>query len=94
MPPPFPFTPFVAAAAAFQYPRKKLLGIIAAARLVRFSIEGGLAIVFGRHILALAQTPAIRWFIIGLIVVSIGGSALSIYSWVKRSRSGHAGSTA
>ena len=40
MPPPFPFTPFIAGAAAFQYPRKKLLGVIAGARLLRFSIEG------------------------------------------------------
>src|SRR5258708_38380483 len=33
MPPPFPFTAFVAGAAAFQYPRKNLLGTIAAAPL-------------------------------------------------------------
>jgi len=40
MPPPFPFSPFVAGAAAFQYPRKKLLSVIAASRFVRFSIDG------------------------------------------------------
>src|SRR5712691_6429144 len=47
MPPPFPFTGFVAGAAAFQYPRKKLLATIALARLARFSILGMLAIAFG-----------------------------------------------
>ena len=85
MPPPFPFTPFVAAAAAMQYPRKKLLGVIAVARLVRFSTEGTLATYFGRHILRFAALPAVRWSIIGLIVVSVAGSALSIYRWVQRS---------
>jgi len=86
MPPPFPFTPFVAAAAAFQYPRGKLLGVIALSRAVRFSIEGLLAIQFGRSILALAKAPAVQYGVIGLIVVSIAGSGLSVYRWVKRSR--------
>src|SRR2546425_48451 len=35
MPPPFPFTAIVAAASAFQYPREKLLGVIAAFRFIR-----------------------------------------------------------
>src|SRR5262249_15596300 len=56
MPPPFPFTPFVAAAAAFQYPRKKLLAVIGAARLARFTAVGLLAVVFGRRILRLAES--------------------------------------
>lgn len=86
MPPPFPFTVFVAAASALEYPRKKLLGTIAVARMARFSIEGTLAMLFGEHILRLAKTPAVRWAIIGLIVVSVVGSALSIYRWISQSR--------
>ena len=84
MPPPFPFTPFVAAAAAMQYPRKKLLSIIAVARFIRFATEATLATFFGRHILRFAAMPAVHWFIVGLIVVSVAGSAVSIYRWVRR----------
>lgn len=87
MPPPFPFTPFVAAAAAMQYPRKKLLGVIAVTRLVRFSIEGTLATYFGRHILSFAAKPAVHWFIVGLIVVSVVGSAVSVYRLIQHSES-------
>ncbi len=86
MPPPFPFTPFVAATAALQYPRAKLLGTMAAARAVRFSVEGALAIFFGRQILRLANSSALEYGVIILTVVSIGGSAYSVYRWAVRSR--------
>jgi membrane protein YqaA with SNARE-associated domain len=87
LPPPFPFTPFVIAAAALKYPRKKLLGIIAIARFVRFTIAGVLAVLFGRRIIALAKMPAVQYAILALVAISIVGSALSIYSWYQRSKS-------
>ncbi len=87
MPPPFPFTAFVAAAGTFQYPYKKLLAVIAIFRFARFSIEGLLAVFFGPGILKLAEEPAVQYAMFGLIVVSIGASAVSIYSWVRGSRS-------
>ncbi|MDQ6708510.1 MAG: hypothetical protein M3Z85_21330 [Acidobacteriota bacterium] len=86
MPPPFPFTPFVIVLAALQYRRARLLGIIAGSRAVRFVAEGFLAIYFGKGILRMAQKPMVQWTIIGLVIVSIGGSAYSIYNWVQRSR--------
>lgn len=86
MPPPFPFTPFVAASAAFQYPRKKLLSVIALCRALRFTIEGLLAVLFGERIIQLAKMPAVQYSIIGLVVISIVGSSYSIYSWIKRSK--------
>jgi membrane protein YqaA with SNARE-associated domain len=86
MPPPFPFTPFVAAAAGTGYPRKKLLSLIGIARLVRFTGEGVLAIFYGPGILAIAKSPAAQYTIIALIVIAIGGSALSIVGWVRKSR--------
>ena len=86
MPPPFPFTPFVVVLAALQYPRPKLLGIVAAARLVRFVAEGFLAIWFGKRILEMAGVPAVQSTIIGLVVISMAGSVYSIYSWVQSSR--------
>jgi membrane protein YqaA with SNARE-associated domain len=90
MPPPFPFTAFVAGAAAFQYPRKKLLATIAAARLARFFVLGALAITFGESILRVAKTPGFQISILTLAVISIVGSVYSIVSWIKRSRQARA----
>jgi membrane protein YqaA with SNARE-associated domain len=86
MPPPFPFTPFVVAAAALEYPRRKLLGVIAVTRLLRFSIEGTLAILFGRRILRWAESPAVQYGIVILIVLSLLLSIVSVVSWIRRSR--------
>jgi len=90
MPPPFPFTPFIIVAAALQYPRQKLLGIVAVCRAVRFSAEAWLAVVFGRRIIAMADQPAVQWFIIALVVISMGGSAFSIWNWIRKGRTARA----
>jgi membrane protein YqaA with SNARE-associated domain len=87
MPPPFPFTVFVIVAAALQYSRKRLVAAIAAGRVLRFTIVGLLAVFYGRQIIRMSKLPAVRWVIIGLAVISIVGSALSIIQWFQRSRS-------
>ncbi len=84
MPPPFPFTAIVAAAAAFRYPRYKLLSHVAVGRLVRFAIEGALAVHYGRWIIKQAESPLLDHVMIAVIVISIGGSAISIYQWIER----------
>lgn len=85
-PPPFPFTPFIMAAAALQYPRKKLLTITGVARMVRFTALGVLALLFGRRILHWAEAPAVEYILIGLIILCIVGSIVSVIGWIKRSR--------
>ena len=85
-PPGFPFTPFVIVAAALQYPRVKLLLIVAVFRLIRFVIEGLLAIRFGPRILKMAQMPAVQHAILAVVVISIVGSAWSLYKLYKSSR--------
>jgi len=55
--------------------------------MVRFSVEGALAIVYGRRILELARNSVLQQGIIALVVISMLGSAWSIYSWVKRTHS-------
>src|ERR1035438_128530 len=50
LPPPLPFTPFIIVMAAMQYPRWKMLGIVAVGRIVRFGVEGTLATIYGRQI--------------------------------------------
>ena len=86
IPPPFPFTLFVAAAAALQYSRRKLLAAVAVGRFVRFLILGLLAISMGRRILHLADSAMVQNLIGGLVVLSIAGSVISIFKWVKRSK--------
>ncbi|HEY2017931.1 MAG TPA: VTT domain-containing protein [Bryobacteraceae bacterium] len=87
-PPPFPFTPFIMVAAALQYPRKRMLLVVGAARMVRFTVLGVLALFFGKSILEWAKSDTVQWLLVGLIVLSTVGSAVSVYGWIKRSRSG------
>ena len=87
MPPPFPFTPFVIAAAALEYPRKKLLTVIALTRMVRFSVEGALAIAFGTRILLWAESRTFQYAVVALIAVAITASVISVLGWVRRSKS-------
>jgi membrane protein YqaA with SNARE-associated domain len=91
MPPPFPFTPFVAAAAALQYPRRRLLSVIGAARLVRFSVEGVLAIMVGNRLLRYARSSAFQYAIAALIVICAVGSVISVYTWFSQSKGSKAG---
>lgn len=86
-PPPFPFTVVIAAVAALNYPRAKMLAVIAGGRAVRFSILGLLAIWLGRHILRITRTPAFEWSMTAFVALCIIGSSISIYNWMKRSRS-------
>ena len=89
VPPPFPFTPFVAAAAASGYPRSKLLTVIAGSRFVRFGSEGALAIFLGRRILSLAQSAALQDAVIALILIAVGGSGYSIFRWAQSPKPSH-----
>jgi membrane protein YqaA with SNARE-associated domain len=86
MPPPFPFTPFVAAASVLQYPRKRLLTSVAVGRFSRFSIEGLMAVLLGERILRWAQSPALHYAVLGLLVASLIGTGLSLYTWAKRGK--------
>jgi membrane protein YqaA with SNARE-associated domain len=85
-PPPFPFTPFIMAAAALQYPRSRMLTLVGAARMVRFTAIGVLALLLGRRILRWAENPILQDFLMGLIVVCTVGSVVSVYGWITRGR--------
>lgn len=85
-PPPFPFTPFVMAASALQYPRKKMMLVIGAARMFRFTALGILALLFGKRILHWADSGIVQDVLIGLVVVCTIGSVVSVVGWIRRSR--------
>jgi membrane protein YqaA with SNARE-associated domain len=82
-PPGFPFTPFIVVSAALQYPLKRMLIIIAACRLVRFAVEGWLALIYGRDLIRMANSPTLQNAILVIVVISVIGSAISIRSWLK-----------
>ncbi|HTC64239.1 MAG TPA: VTT domain-containing protein [Candidatus Saccharimonadales bacterium] len=86
LPPPFPFTAVVAAAAAFKYPRNKLLSFVGVGRLIRFLIEGALAIHYGRWIIRQAKSPILEDTMIALIVIAIAASIFSLYQWSEKSK--------
>jgi membrane protein YqaA with SNARE-associated domain len=88
-PPPFPFTAFVMAAAALQYSRKRLLAVVGASRMVRFTLVGALALRFGESILRWGKNPIAQGVMAGLVVFSIVGSVASVYGWIKRSKSSY-----
>jgi membrane protein YqaA with SNARE-associated domain len=86
MPPPFPFTPFVAAASVLQYPRKRLLASVAMGRFSRFSLEALMAVLLGERILRWGQSPALHYAVMSVLIVSLIGSGFSLYTWAKHSK--------
>lgn len=83
-PPPFPFTLVIATSSAFQYPRRRLLALVIAARVLRFTLVGLLAVSLGRSILRIARTPAFTWFMVVLIATCLVGSAFQVIRWIRR----------
>jgi membrane protein YqaA with SNARE-associated domain len=84
LPPPFPYTPFVVAAAVSDLSEKKTFAAIVVGRSIRYFGIGVLALLVGRHILRLLEAPAFKMFMLGLFLLAIIGSVISIYKWVKR----------
>lgn len=85
-PPPFPFTPVIAAASAFQYPRPKLLGAVFVSRLLRYSLIAMAAIRWGTHILRTARSKEFVWSMIAFSVVCAILSTISVMNWMRASR--------
>ncbi len=72
LPPPFPIVPFLLAAGALQYSKKKFLGALALGRGIRFTIVAGLGAHYGNHIVRFFSKyyePAL-YTLIGLAVVA------------------------
>ncbi len=84
MPPPFPFTPFIAAASLLKIPRLKMLSAIGVSRFARFLIVGSLAILFGPHIIRISKTPAFEYTMIGFFLLCVAGSVWSMLKWFRR----------
>jgi hypothetical protein len=62
-----------------------MFSIIGGARFARFAAEGCLAIAYGPAILKFLSSRELRFVVILLIVLSIAGSAYSVYEWIRGS---------
>src|SRR3954467_13731603 len=77
MPPPFPMSPFLVAAGAFNYPRNKFLTALAIGRAIRYTLIAYLALVYGRHIMRFVNQyyKPILWasilFFVGCALVAL-----------------------
>jgi membrane protein YqaA with SNARE-associated domain len=82
LPPPFPFVPFLLAAGAMQYSRKKFLAALTLGRGLRYTIAAGLGFHYGRHILRFFSRydkPAMAI----LIALAVIGAVLSLIQYLR-----------
>ncbi len=82
LPPPFPIVPFLLAAGALQYSRKKFLGALALGRGIRFIILAGLGAIYGTAITRFFSKyykPAL--FI--LIALSVMGGVIAFSQYMR-----------
>jgi membrane protein YqaA with SNARE-associated domain len=84
-PPPFPLTAFVLTSGALHVPLARFLFVFAVARLFRFGTEALLARRFGTSLLRVLESDAVQPVAIGLIVVSILGTAITVVRIWRRS---------
>jgi membrane protein YqaA with SNARE-associated domain len=82
LPPPFPFFPFLLAAGAMQYSRKKFLGALVLGRGIRYSIGAYLGMRYGNHILRFFSRyhEEALAILIGLAVV---GAILTLIQYLR-----------
>lgn len=85
-PPPFPFTAVVAAASVFQYPRKRLFGVMFGGRLARFSILGYIAVRYGRSIIRFMRSTEFKVAIGIFAALCVVMSVLSLLKWVRAAK--------
>ena len=86
LPPPFPIVPFLLAAGAMQYSRKKFVFALAVGRGIRFTIVAGLGAMYGRHIVRFFSRyykPAL-FTLIGLAVIAGVFSLVQYYRYKNR----------
>lgn len=79
-PPPIPIVPFLIAAGAMKYPRRKFLAALAIGRSVRYTVVAYLGSIYGRrvfHWLGRYYQPVMYT----LIVLAVVGGLVGLYYW-------------
>jgi len=90
LPPPFPFVPFLFAAGALQYPKKKFLGALALGRGLRYFILGALGIIYGRQFLRFFNryTKQTFYALLAMAVIACVLALISYYRYRNQHPSG------
>jgi membrane protein YqaA with SNARE-associated domain len=86
LPPPFPFLPFLVAAGAMQYSRKKFVGALVLGRGLRYFVEAYFGFHYGRSILRFFSQyykPALA-ILIGLAVIGTGLTLVEYLRYKKK----------
>ena len=86
LPPPFPLTAFILTSGALKVPLARFLAVFAVARLLRFGTEALLARRFGTSLLRVLESEPAQRIAIGLVVVAITGTAITIVRIWRSSR--------
>ena len=83
LPPPVPLVPFVLAAGALNYPTRRFLTAMALGRIIRFSVLGLLASIYGRVVIGFFAHyyKPVLWTLLGL---AIAGGIAALVWWKKR----------
>jgi membrane protein YqaA with SNARE-associated domain len=85
LPPPFPLVPFLVAAGALQYSRRKFLAALISGRAIRYSIVAGLGAHYGKPIVSFFSQyykPAV----LTLVGLAVAGSAVTLLSYLGRGK--------
>lgn len=85
-PPPTPFSPVVAGASAFQYPRTKMFGILVPARLFRLAVPAVLAHFYGKRVLQIADQPWVHPALVALVTLYVAATIYTIVRWWRVGR--------
>lgn len=85
-PPPFPYSPVIAAVAAVDYPIWRMAVINFVARGLRFTALALLSMHFGKAVLGIVHSPIFQWSMIAFIAFCAVASAYSIWHWMRRPR--------
>jgi membrane protein YqaA with SNARE-associated domain len=86
MPPPFPLTPFILTCGALNVNPVRFLGVFMMMRLVRFGVEAGLAVAYGRGILRILESETLQMVVTGFVVIAVLGTLASAVMLWRSSR--------
>jgi len=87
LPPPFPFVPFLLAAGALQYSRKKFFTALALGRGLRYSLLAYLGVIYGRQFLRFFDKNTKPTVVILISLSAIAG-AIAIFGYFRLRKGG------
>ncbi len=89
LPPPIPYVPFLLAAGALDYPRRKFLAAITVGRAIRYFLVAYLAHIYGKQIMGFVTRyyKPILWIFIAMTAFGVLSGLFLYYKQKKTKRS-------